>query len=224
MSNTNNQESEVSAGSPGSKKVISVQGNDINKVINQQTGGQAPQQNTPSGNQSPPKQSGGGPEGPATQNTSGLKNAVSPPTGTVNKVTGQQLDNNNNNANTAPGTDPTVPNVDDVNIEEMIKTSEGEVKTLDEDTQKRKDITEKLQTALAARGRFERLLFNNIETGEMIGTKLRYLKDNEGKTIYDYMNDPVVQEHIEFVAAEGDPMDGSPVDRQVTFYWKKPTF
>src|SRR4029079_14419295 len=107
----------------------------------------------------------------------GLKNAVSPPTGVVNKATGQVT---NNNVNTAPGTDPTVPNNDDIDIEKMISTSEGEVKTLDEDTQRRKDITEKLQTALQARGRFERLIYNNIETGEMIGTKLRYLKDNDG--------------------------------------------
>lgn len=216
---SNNPQSEVPAGSPGSKKVISVQGNDINKVINAQTGGQAPQQNQPSGNQVPPKQSGGGPEGPATQNTTGLRNAVSPPTGVVNKATGQVT----NNANTAPGTDPTVPNNDDIDIEKMISTSEGEVKTLDEETQRRKDVTEHLTKALSARGRFERLIYNNIETGEMIGTKLRYLKDNDGKTIYDYMNDPLVSQYIEFVAAEGDPMDGSPVDRQLTFYWKKPT-
>jgi hypothetical protein len=206
MSDTN--EKSVT-GTPGKSKVISVQGNDINKVINAQTGGQAPNQNTPSGNQQPPKQSGGGPEGAAKVDPS-LKNAVAPPTASVNT--------------TATGTAGTVPDNDDIDIEKMISTSEGEVKSLDQETKKRQEITDKLQTALAARGRFERLLFNNIETGEMVGTKLRYLKDNDGKTIYDYMNDPVVQEHIEFIAAEGDPMDGSPVDRQVTFYWKKPTF
>src|SRR5687767_14920230 len=63
------------AGAPGRSKIISVQGSDINKVINTQgttSNGQAPnQQNVPSNNQSqqPPKQSvgGGGPEGPAAR-------------------------------------------------------------------------------------------------------------------------------------------------------------
>jgi hypothetical protein len=38
------------------------------------------------------------------------------------------------------------------------------------------------------------------------------------------MNDPEVTEHLEFVVPEGDPQDGSPVNQQVTFFWKKPTF
>src|SRR5688572_7830452 len=61
------------AGAPGRSKIISVQGSDINKVINTQgttSNGQAPnQQNAPSNNQQPPKQSvgGGDPEGPAAR-------------------------------------------------------------------------------------------------------------------------------------------------------------
>lgn len=178
------------------------------KVINAQTGGQTPNQNPPSGNQQPPKQSGGGPEGVAKQNTAALNNAVTPPSSVGVSPQG--------NAQTAP-------NVNDVDIEKMISTSEGEIKTLDEETQRRKDVTELLQTALAARARFRKVPYNNTETGEVLGSRIKYEPDNDGKTIYDYMNDEVVSQYIQFVAAEGDPMDGSPVDRQITFYWKKPT-
>lgn len=168
--------------------------------VNSETGGQAPNQNPPSGNQQPPKQSGGGPEGAAVQDNIALNNAV------------------------APQTDAQVPDNDDIDIEGMIKKSEAEVKTIDADQQARIDKQKYLMQAIDSRGYFERLLYNNIETGEVIGTKLKYIKDPYGKTVYDYMNDPVVTEHLEFLAAEGDPMDGSPVDKQVTFYWKKPTF
>ena len=53
---------------------------------------------------------------------------------------------------------------------------------------------------------------------------MQYVKDEDGKTIYDYINDPLVKEHITFVVPEDDPQDGTPVNKQITFFWNKPTF
>lgn len=182
------------------------------KVINVQTGGQTPgQSNPPSGNQQPPKQSGGGPEGQSQQaNTSGLQKAVLP-----------------QSASSSSSSGTAVPNNDDIDIEGIINASEKETAEIDKDKKARKERMEYLTKAIdALRGpkAFERLLFNNVETGEMVGTKIRYIKDNDGKTAYDYMNDPIIQEHLEFVVPEDDPRDGSPVERQISYFWKKPTF
>lgn len=113
---------------------------------------------------------------------------------------------------------------DDLDIEKFIQSNTQEIKTGDERQQERKRKMEILTKAINAKDYFERIIYNNQETGEFVGTKIRYTKDPYGKTIYDYMSDPVIQEHIEFVAAEGDPMDGSPISKQITFFWKKPTF
>lgn len=172
------------------------------KKINAQTGGQTPNANPPSGNQQPPKQSGGGPEGVAKVNPA-IDAAVKPPTATVGTA---------------------VPNNDNIDIDKMIASGIAETQTLDADIQARKDKTEYLSKALEARTNFEQIPYHNVETGEIIGTRIRYLPDTDGKTIYDYMNEEAVKEHIVFVAAEGDPTDGSPVDRQVTYFWAKPTY
>lgn len=226
----------------GGSKVINVQSkDDINRIVNSQTGGQTPQQNQPSGDQQPPKQSGGGPEGQSQQNTQALSNAVSPPSNNTNSNVSPQANvnttsNNNgdvgvggNASNNVGGSDANtaVPDNDDIDIEGVINASEKESAEIDKDKKARQEKMELLTKAIeAVRGpkAFERILFNNVETGEVVGTKIRYIKDYDGKTAYDYMNDPVIQEHLEFVVPEDDPQDGSPVDRQISFFWKKPTF
>ena len=228
----------------GGSKVFNVQTkDDINKVINSQTGGQVPDgQNPPSGNQQPPKQSGGGPEGQSQTNTAALSNAVSPPSNNTNSNVSPQANVNTtsnnqgdvgvggNASNNIGGSDAavnTAPDNDDIDIEGIINKSEAETAEIDKDKKARQERMELLTKAIEAiRGpkAFERLLFNNVETGEVVGTKIRYIKDYDGKTAYDYMNDPVIQEHLEFVVPEDDPQDGSPVDRQISFFWKKPTF
>ena len=215
------QQPEV-ASAQGRSRIISVQGNDINKVVNTQTGNQPPKATI-------------GTNGTSVTTTAGDK------TGDVAATTAQpqpQLQPQPQKAASsgpAPSTTSAsstgqtgqaqeVPDNDDVDIDKMISTSEQEVKTIDADQQARIDKQKRLMDAINSRAYFERLIYNNIETGQVIGTKLKYTKDPYGKTVYDYMNDPEISEHIEFTAAEGDPMDGSPVDRQVTFFWKKPTF
>lgn len=123
-----------------------------------------------------------------------------------------------------PVTNLKAQNPDDIDIDKFIAESSGEISTLEEKESEKQRKMKILTKAIDSRNNFERLIFNNSETDEFIGTKIQYSKDADGKTIYEYMNDPVVTEHIEFVVPEGDPQDGSPVTQQVTFYWKKPTF
>lgn len=113
---------------------------------------------------------------------------------------------------------------DNIDLEKFISDSTTEIKKGDEKESEKKKKMELLTKAIESKTNMEPLVFNNAETEEFIGTKLRYVKDEDGKTVYDYMNDPVVSEHIEWVVPEEDPRDGSPVEQQVSFFWKKPTF
>jgi hypothetical protein len=115
-------------------------------------------------------------------------------------------------------------NPDDIDIDKFISESTAEIKTGQERETERAKKTKYLTKALESRNNYERIIFSNSETGELIGKKIAYTKDDDGKSVYDYMNDPIVQEHIEFLVPEDDPQDGSPVLGPVSFYWKKPTF
>jgi len=129
-----------------------------------------------------------------------------PPTNVVTNLKSQQVDPNN------------------IDIDKFIAESASEVKVFDEKEKARKEKTDYLNKVLELRNKFRRLVFNNAETQEFVGTKIQYEKDEDGKTIYDYINDPIVSEHIQFVVPEDDPQDGSPVTRQISFFWKKPTY
>lgn len=111
-----------------------------------------------------------------------------------------------------------------IDIDKFISESTTEVKVLDEKEQKKLEIMKKLTKAIESINKTRRIVFNNSETQEFVGTKFQYVADEDGKTPYDYMNDEEVLEHIEFIVPEGDPQDGSPVDAPVTFFWIKPTF
>ena len=186
-------------GVPNKTKVVTIKGNQI------------PQQGV---QQQVPNQTGGGPEGAAVQDNKALGQAVvQPPNtgGASGTVIGQQGQ-------------PQTVDPDDIDIGKFIAESTTEIKTMDEKTKARKERVEYLTKAITSINKFERIIFSNSETGEFVGTKLQYVKDDDGKSVYDYMNDSIVQEHLEFIVPEGDPSDGSPVDQQVTLYLKKPTF
>lgn len=145
---------------------------------------------------------------------------------TVENRGGQQPVVNNTTSGTAgtAGQPQQQVDPDDIDIGKFISESTAEIRTGEEKETERHKKTKYLTKALESLQKYERIIFSNSETGEFVGSKMQYVKDDEGKSVYDYMNDPIVTEHIEFIVPEGDPQDGSPVDRQVTFYWKKPTF
>ena len=186
-------------GVPNKTKVVTIKGNQI------------PQQGV---QQQVPNQTGGGPEGAAVQDNKALGQAVvQPPNtgGASGTVIGQQGQ-------------PQTVDPDDIDIGKFIAESTAEIRTGEEKETERHKKTKFLTKALDSLQKYERIIFSNSETGEFVGTKMQYVKDEDGKSIYDYMNDEAVTEHIEFIVPEGDPQDGSPVNQQVTFYWKKPTF
>lgn len=223
MSNTNNSPATADGTNPQStqKKVISIQGNTIpvqgtTGQINQVSGGQNPDQKITqpqTNNTQPPRQSGGGPEGPAVQGnvtpgtTIGNAPAQAVGTGVQPKEATPQQDDPNN-----------------IDIDKFISNSTTDVKVFDEKEQAKLEKMKKLTQAIESINKTRRIVFNNAETGEFVGTKFQYVADENGKTPYDYINDEEVQEHIEFIVPEGDPQDGSPVDAPITFFWKKPTF
>lgn len=111
-----------------------------------------------------------------------------------------------------------------LDIEKLIEESTKEIKTGDEAQEARKKKQELLMRAINSRMYIENIIFKNTETDEQVGTKMRYIKDPYGKTIYDYMNDPEITAHLGFKVSENDPKDGSPIEKQISIYWNNPVF
>jgi hypothetical protein len=63
----------------------------------------------------------------------------------------------------------------------------------------------------------------NVTTNEVIAEYIEYLPDDKGKSVYDYMKDPEVARHIEFVFPEGK-QEGDVLEQPISFYWKDPVF
>jgi hypothetical protein len=112
----------------------------------------------------------------------------------------------------------------DLDIDKLITESTKEIKTGNEAQSARKKKKELLDKALNSRMYIEPITFKNVETDEFVGSKMRYTKDKDGKTIYDYMQDPEVTAHIKFKVPEGDPRDGSPVTKQISISWVNPVY
>lgn len=112
-----------------------------------------------------------------------------------------------------------------VNVADFIKKTTTETSNLDADQEARIKKAKLLSDAVNSRFYFENVQYVNSETGEKIGSKIRYTKDPNGKTIYDYMNDPEVTAHVGFkLMDEDDKQDGGIVSRQISIYWVNPVF
>ena len=163
------------------------------------------------------KQTGGGPEGPAT----GQKIPTQP----LKDAKGNEQNLSQTPGKSEPGDGGVAaPNPDDINIKEFIAGSEKETAKIDDKQQKRIEKAADLSKAIDSINNTEKFIFNNVETGEVIGTKFKYKPDTDGKTVYDYAKDPAIAEHITFVIPEDDPQDGTLITKAVSFFWNKPTF
>lgn len=111
-----------------------------------------------------------------------------------------------------------------LDIDKLISESTKEIKTGDEVQDARKKKQELLMRAINSRMYIENIVFKNTETDEQVGTKMRYVKDPYGQTIYDYMNDPEITAHLGFKVPEGDKKDGSVIEKQISVYWVNPVF
>ncbi len=112
-----------------------------------------------------------------------------------------------------------------INVQDFIKNTTTETKTLDSEQEARIAKAKLLTDAINSRFYFENVQYVNSETGDRIGSKIRYTKDPNGKTIYDYMNDPEVTAHVGFkLMDEEDQQDGSIVNKQISIYWVNPVY
>lgn len=112
-----------------------------------------------------------------------------------------------------------------VNVADFIKKTTTETSNLDADQEARIKKAKLLSDAINSRFYFENVQYVNSETGEKIGSKIRYTKDSNKKTIYDYMNDPEVTAHVGFkLMDEEDQQDGGIVNKQISIYWVNPVF
>lgn len=172
------------------------------------------------------------PEGLSAPSNSNLPNQ--PPGGNTNAIAGPGKNNNEDNLNKAAA-EATGQDGQGVagqqqeedqgfDIEKAISESTKEIKSADDSQLQRVEKQKRLMAAVNSRRNMESVIFINNETQKEVGRKLRYLPDASGKTIYDYMNDPEVQEHIGFKVADSDPRDGSFIEKQISIYWINPVF
>lgn len=141
---------------------------------------------------------------------------------------GQQIDNtvgtpgvtagNKQEQNKPQSTNP------GLDINAFVEQSTGAVKSADSKKQAKLERQALLTKVINSLTNIEKITYVDEETDEVKGSKIQYRPDGEGKTIYDYMQDETVQEHLGFVVPEEDNQDGGLIDKQITFYWKKPTF
>lgn len=124
----------------------------------------------------------------------------------------------------ASGSGSGTDNTGGLDIDKLISESTKEIKTGDEVQEARKKKQQLLMRAINSRMYIENIVFKNTETDEQVGTKMRYVQDPYGKTIYDYMNDPEITAHLGFKVPEGDNKDGSVIEKQISIYWVNPVF
>lgn len=149
----------------------------------------------------------------------GLENAGTP------GVTGGNKQEQNKPASTNPGDLGNAQNSNGLDINQFVQSSTGAIKSADEKTQAKKERQTYLNKVFNALNNIETIVYTDEETDEVLGSKIRYRQDSEGKTIYDYMQDEIVQEHLGFVIPEGDGQEnGGLIEKQISFYWKKPTY
>jgi hypothetical protein len=155
-----------------------------------------------------------GPGSTQSQGTSGQPSTPSP------------QPNPEQNQNTGDGLSlPEGSQIGDINTDELINNAQTEISAGDAEANARAEKAKLLTQAINSRYYFENINFANAETGEQIGgSRIRYVADPFGKTIYDYLNDETVNQHIGFKVPDDDPKDGSIVNKQITIYWKNPTF
>lgn len=106
----------------------------------------------------------------------------------------------------------------------FIKGSETSLNRATEQETEKQRIHKLLTAAFESMTNFDRTSYFNEETQEVIGTKIRYLPDRYGKTVYDYAADPDVASRLVIVIDEDDPQDSSEIDKQVSHYWINPIY
>ncbi len=120
--------------------------------------------------------------------------------------------------NAAPPTDST-----NINVEQFTNETNQEIGNEQAARSARDAKKQLLSKATKSLNRVSNNVVLNVETNEIIGEYIEYLPDNDGKTVFDYMKDPEVSKHIQFILPEGQK-EGDKLTAPITPCWIDPTF
>lgn len=118
---------------------------------------------------------------------------------------------------------PPATNSENINVEQF--NSEVD-ETIGEQEAERRERAEKralLNRALKSLDKKAPEQKINVITNEVVAEYIVYLPDNTGKTVYDYMKDPFVAQHIEFQFPEG-AKEGDNLKAAITPVWIDPNY
>lgn len=135
-----------------------------------------------------------------------------------NTPTQEEINAQNNTATAPAATSGTNINVTDFVNEtnEAIGDEEKAINARKAHAIKRAKISRAVQrTAVNQR--------TNVTTNEVIGEDLEYLADSDGKTVFDYINDPELSQVVELVYPKGWK-EGDKITEPLSLYWKDPRF
>lgn len=133
------------------------------------------------------------------------------------EVAGQKPNKKNKN-NSAPPTDG-----QNINVDDFINDAEMEIGDVQAAKKARREKGVLLNKAVKSLNKVNNVQKKNVITGEIIAEYIEYGKDNDGKSVYDYMDDPFVNQHIAFVFPAGKKR-GDKLKDPLTFYWKDATY
>jgi hypothetical protein len=125
---------------------------------------------------------------------------------------------NSNNNNPAPPTGG-----QNINVQDFINQTSTEIGNTEAAKKARDEKKALLNRAAKSLNKVATNRKINVTTNEVIAEYIEYIPDNQGKSVYDYMKDPEVSRHIEFVFPNGK-QEGDVLEEPITIYWKDPIF
>ncbi len=115
--------------------------------------------------------------------------------------------------NSAPAT-----NQENINVEDFINETNIQLGNEDAEKKARAEKKELLARAIKSLERKSTVQKINVTTNELIAEYIEYLPDTTQKTVFDYIKDPTVSQHIEFQFPEGKK-EGDKLTSPITAVW-----
>lgn len=118
---------------------------------------------------------------------------------------------------------PPATNSDNINVEDFINQTTSEMDDVEATRKAKQEKKALLTRATRSIDNYAPIRKINVITNELIGEYIEYLPDNTGKTVYDYMEDPTVKQHLEFKLPEGANV-GDKLTTPISVFWVDPNF
>ena len=116
--------------------------------------------------------------------------------------------------------DPT----NNVNVDQFVNQTNTEIGNEKAALDAKNAKKELIRKALNSLNKFSNNVVKNVETNEIIGEYLEYLPDNDGKTVYDYMKDPEVSKHLQYVFPKDQKEGDNKLTAPITPVWIDPYY